>query len=263
MSRLSPQQREAYERDGTLFPLAALGEEDVARCRSAVDELVDRLGGPGIPPLGQTHLFFAPMYELAAHPAVLDIVEDVIGPDILIHSTTIFPKYPHDEKFVTWHQDGFYWNLDEPRLTSAWIALSDSAPDNGCLRVVPGSHTTRQPHHIRHDEKNMLTTGLEIEVEVDEAQARDVVLRPGEVSLHHVNLIHGSKANPSDRPRIGFAARYVSPLVHQARPHHAVLHVRGRMSGGDFRIAPPPSSDIAGGLQAFLDFRRNGASSHA
>jgi non-heme Fe2+,alpha-ketoglutarate-dependent halogenase len=260
MNRLSPHQREAYEREGTLFPLTALSLDEAARCRAAIEELAVALTGtPRSGALAQTHLFFKPIYDIVAHPAVLDIVEDVIGPDILVHSTTVFPKYAHDPSFVSWHQDGYYWNLDEPRLTSAWIALTDSDAENGCLRVVPGSHATRVEHHTRRQKDNMLTTGLEVSVEVDEAQVRDVVLRAGELSLHHVNIFHASNANPSDRERIGFAVRYVAPHVRQERDHHAVLCVRGKDVFRNFRIVEPPTADIASGVDAYTAFREEDA----
>ena len=102
------------------------------------------LGGkPTAQQKSQSHLRFKWVCDLATQPMILDAVEDVIGPDILIHSSTIFCKYANDKKFVSWHQDSHYWGLSEPRLVSAWIALTDSTVENGSLRVLPGTHTRR------------------------------------------------------------------------------------------------------------------------
>ncbi|MEA2327814.1 MAG: hypothetical protein QOE68_2773, partial [Thermoanaerobaculia bacterium] len=183
-------------------------------------------------------------YDLALHPRILDTVANIVGDDILVHSTSLFFKRPKTEDFVSWHQDGYYWKLDEPRLVSAWIALTDSAPDKGCLRVVPGSHARRMEHRSApmraHD---LLASGLEIDVEVDEREAQDIVLAPGEMSLHHVLIVHGSHPNASPRPRIGFAVRYVAAEVRQERDHHEVLVARGQDRHGHYRVVEGPPTE--------------------
>ena len=186
------------------------------------------------------------------HPAVLDAVEDLLGPDILVHSSTLFRKAARSQSFVSWHQDGHNWRLDAPLVASAWIALSPSAHPNGCLRVIPGSHHgNRIAHREQSHPDNMLLNGLQTEVEVDETLAVDVCLKPGDMSLHHVDLIHGSNANRSDVPRVGFAVRYASPAVHQERAHHQVVLARGRDDFGHFqRTEAPPGDSVAEGIAA-------------
>ena len=179
-------------------------------------------------------------YDLGTHPRVLDAVEDILGPDILLWTVSIFPKYPRDPGYISWHQDGTYWGLDSVRVTTAWIALTDSTVDNGCMRVVPGSHRRPiLPHRDTYAADNRLSRGQEIEVEVDERDAVDVVLRAGQMSLHHVNIIHGSNPNPSDGSRIGFAPRFTTPETRQidGEPLTAVL-ARGRDRFGHFRLQP-------------------------
>lgn len=254
MTRPAPDAVARYERDGILFPIAVLSAAEVARFRASFDALASALHDPKPMDLGQCHLFYPWACDLATLPAVLDAVEAVIGPDILIHSSTIFPKYPRDPGFVSWHQDGHYWELDEPRLVSAWIALTDSAPDNGCMRVVPGSHRQRVPHASRPGPEKILSSGLEVAVDVDERDAVDVVLGTGEMSLHHVNMIHGSKANTSDRMRIGFAVRYLSPLARQRIDHHEVLLVRGRDTAHHYRHGTPPKYDGPTAIAAHAAF---------
>ncbi|HEV2853849.1 MAG TPA: phytanoyl-CoA dioxygenase family protein [Thermoanaerobaculia bacterium] len=258
--RLAPQQVESYRRNGILFPIPALTPGEVSDFRSAVEDLERRLGGKPAPvQMAQPQLHFRWAYDLATHPAVLDAIEDVLGPNILIHSASIFSKHPHTPDYVSWHQDGYYWELDEPRLASAWIALTDSTAENGCMRVVPGSQEHRRlPHNSSPGAKdNLLAIGLEIAVEVAESEALDVVLRAGEMSLHHVNIVHGSNPNRSGGKRIGFAVRYVAPEVRQTLEHHEVLLARGRDDHHHYRVLEgPPAYTLEEGLAAQAEFSR-------
>lgn len=247
-------QAERYRRDGILFPLPALPPSEVARFRAAFDDVVARLGGrPTSQDLSQTHLHFRWAYELATYPAILDAVEAVLGPDVLVWTVSIFAKYPRDRGYISWHQDGTYWGLDSSQVTTAWVALTDSLVDNGCMRVVPGSHTKPiLPHKDTYAPDNLLSRGQEVQAEVDDKDAVDVVLRAGEMSLHHVNIIHGSNPNPSDRPRYGFAIRFTTPRTKQieGEPPTAVL-ARGRDDYHHFRLLPaPPALDIETALAA-------------
>ena len=248
---LTASQVAQYERDGIVFPVPVLTPEETAGFRRSFDELADRLGGrPVAQALGHSQAFFRWAYDLGTHPKVLDAVEDLLGPDILLWTVSIFPKYPRDPGYISWHQDGTYWGLDSVRVTTAWIALTDSTVDNGCMRVVPGSHRRPiLPHRDTYAADNRLSRGQEIEVEVDERDAVDVVLRAGQMSLHHVNIIHGSNPNPSDGSRIGFAPRFTTPETRQidGEPLTAVL-ARGRDRFGHFRLqagAPTPGFEEA------------------
>jgi ectoine hydroxylase-related dioxygenase (phytanoyl-CoA dioxygenase family) len=180
---------------------------------------------------------------------VLDAVEDIIGHNILIHSSTIFTKYPHDEKFVSWHQDSHYWGLSEPRLVSAWIALTDSNVENGCLRILPGTYTRKFEHLEEPQQKNILSRGQTVSGIPDVGRAVDVVLAAGQMSLHHANIIHGSKPNTSAGPRIGFAVRYVSTAVKQEKFHIPVVLARGRDEYHYYRLQEMPTADIDEGLR--------------
>lgn len=249
-----------YGQQGIFFPIPVLTPAEVARFRAEVENLEALLGGKPAPSaMMQPHLHFRWAYELVTHPAVLDAVEAVLGPDLLVHPVSIFSKHPRTADFVSWHQDGYYWGLDAPRLTSAWIALTPSNPENGCLRVVPGSHRVdRLPHRDRpYSPDNLLASGLEIAVDVAESDALDVTLAPGEMSLHHVNIVHGSNPNQSDGKRIGFAIRYVAPEVRQALDHHAVVLARGRDAHHHYTLLPePPTATTEEGLPAQAEFAR-------
>jgi non-haem Fe2+, alpha-ketoglutarate-dependent halogenase len=150
-----------YGRDGVLFPIRVLDDEHVRAYRSACDSVLAALG-PDRPRnhLSQWHLCFRWAYELALETAVLDAVESVIGPNILVHSSTMFVKPPDGRSFVPWHQDGHYWRMDAPRLTSAWIALSPSIRVTGCLRVIAGSHQGERVVHRERADEDSLLSGL-------------------------------------------------------------------------------------------------------
>ncbi len=242
MKVLTSNQIESYHRDGLLFPLPALTVAEIAYFRGRHDELDQLLGGrPTAVQKGDRHLDVKWICDLATHPAVLDAVEDIIGPDILIHSSTIFTKYAHDEKFVSWHQDSHYWGLSEPRLVSAWIALTDSTIDNGCLRVIPRTHTRSFEHLEEPQQTNILTRGQTVCDAVNVDQAIDIVLRAGQMSFHHANLVHGSNPNTSTGPRIGVAIRYVATAVRQKKSHIPVILARGRDDYHHYQLQERPT----------------------
>jgi non-haem Fe2+, alpha-ketoglutarate-dependent halogenase len=184
--------------------------------------------------------------ELVREMAVLDGVEGVIGPNILCWASGFFTKEAHDPSYVSWHQDLTYWGLEPADIVTAWVALSPSTPESGCMRVVPGSHRQEVlPHTETFAAHNLLSRGQEIEVEVDEREAADVVLQPGEMSLHHVKLIHGSGANRADDRRIGFAVRYVPTYVRQtAGSEDSAMLVRGVDTYHHFLEETPPAADL-------------------
>ncbi len=263
---LTAGQVERYHDEGVLFPVPVLDPCALAAFRAGFDA-VDAAIGDDRPPwrFGQWQLCFRWAYDLVNHPPILDVVEDLLGPDILVHSATAFVKRAHSPEFVSWHQDGYYWGLDAPRLASAWVALSESTPESGCLRVIPGSQRqARVEHTVCHHDHNLLSTGLNVAAEVAETTAVDVVLKAGEMSFHHVDIVHGSEPNRSDAPRIGFAIRYTTPEVSQQRPHHQVILARGRERYGHFRLrSQPPTGTMAEGLQAQQDLSAERWPSHS
>jgi ectoine hydroxylase-related dioxygenase (phytanoyl-CoA dioxygenase family) len=192
------------------------------------------------------HLLFTWLDELARDDGVLDAVEGVIGPNILCWASGFFTKEAHDPSYVSWHQDLTYWGLEPADIVTAWVALSPSTPESGCMRVIPGSHKQDVLAHTEtFAEHNLLSRGQEIQVEVDERQSADVVLQPGEMSLHHVKLIHGSGANRADDRRIGFAIRYVPTYVRQtAGAEDSAMLVRGVDTYGHFLEETPPAADL-------------------
>jgi ectoine hydroxylase-related dioxygenase (phytanoyl-CoA dioxygenase family) len=176
---------------------------------------------------------------------LLDAVEDVLGPDLLCWNSSFFTKEPRGPGFVSWHQDATYWGLSEPDVLTAWVAFTPSTRANGNMRVVPASHRAPAPHVDTFHPHNLLSRGQEITVEVDERDAVDIVLDAGEMSLHHVLMVHGSGANPSDDRRIGFAIRYVPTRVRQTGgPRDSATLVRGIDAFGHFELEPRPDTDL-------------------
>lgn len=254
---LLPNQIQAYRHDGLLFPLPALTTEEVAYYRSCHDDLDRLLGGRPTPQQkAQCHLHYKWACDLATHPSVLDAVVDVIGPNILIHSSTFFSKYAEDQKYISWHQDSHYWGLSEPRLVSAWIALTDSTIANGCLRVLPRTHTRKFDHIENPNSNNMLGKGLTVSEDLEFTTAVDVVLRAGEVSFHHANIVHGSNPNTTRSSRIGFAVRYIATGVKQTRGHHPVILARGQDKFHYYEIQDKPTAGLVEGRIAQEAFEK-------
>src|SRR4029453_11043932 len=161
------------------------------------------------------HLLFTWLADLVRHPAILDAVEDVLGPNLLVWSTSFFIKGPRDSAFVSWHQDATYWGLSEPDVLTGGVAFTEATVENGAMRMVPGSHGEQLAHRDTFAANNLLSRGQEIEVEVDEARGVDIVLRAGEISLPPGRMVPGPPPNRSNARRIGFAIRYIPTYVRQ------------------------------------------------
>jgi len=244
---LSNEDIAGYERNGYHFPIPVLDAAEVARYRAELEAFERGQGGPlRGPKMFKSHLLFRWVDELMRHPRVLDAVEDVLGPNLLAWNTHFFIKEPGDERYVGWHQDLTYWNLEPDEALTAWIALSPSTPESGAMRMVPGSHTREVvPHVDTWKPGAMLTRGQEIAVEVDEDQAIDVALRPGEMSLHHHKIFHASPPNRADDRRIGLAIRYIPTHVRQiAIDDDSAALVRGVDEYGHFQAEPRPERDM-------------------
>lgn len=176
--------------------------------------------------------------RLVADDRLLDIVERFIGPNIALFASHYFAKPPHDGLPVLWHQDGSYWPLDPCEVVTLWLAVDDSTPENGCLRVIPGTHTLAFQEHVKDTSvENVLSSGI---AGVDERSAVDVILKAGDVSVHHPNLIHGSDANTSDKRRCGLTIRYIPTSTRITKPIGAPFLLRGQAVPGinDYRERP-------------------------
>ena len=244
---LSQAQIAQYRDEGYLAPIRIMDEGDALRIRAELEAVEARMGGPLRGDLRhKAHLLFPFLADLVRHPRLLDAVEDVLGPDLLCWTSNFFIKEAQSPSFVSWHQDSTYWGLSAPEVATAWVALTPSNAVNGAMAVIPGSHKSDQiAHRDTFDRHNLLTRGQEIAVKVDERAAVPLILEPGEMSLHHVRLVHGSAPNPSGDRRIGFAIRYIPPHIRQLEGEDSATLVRGADRFGHFAHEPRPLSEMA------------------
>ncbi len=250
---LSADQVAGFRREGVLFPQRALGTEDALRRARALQDFAQARAVPLTGLLRfKAHLRFRALEEIARHPAILDAVESLIGPDILVFTSTVWAKAAGDRRYVSWHQDSAYFGLDPHEEVTAWVALTDSRHDNGCLRVIPRSHLEADYRHAEtRDADNLLIRGQTIH-DLDESRALDVELQPGEFSLHAERTVHGSLANTSDRPRIGYAIFFIPPHVRSTLGRRSALLVRGHDRFGHWDADPRPACDDDPAIEAFM-----------
>ena len=243
-----------YRENGYLMPISVLSEAEVKTARAKLEAAEAWQGGTLPKEVNQKpHLLYTWVSDMVRHPKVLDAVEGIIGPNILCWSSNFFLKNPGDGKRVSWHQDVTYWGVEPTDIVTAWVALSPSTPEAGCMRVVPGSHHQDIAEHVdTFSEDNLLSRGQEIAVEVKDEDAVDIVLAPGEMSLHHTKIFHGSESNRSGDRRIGFVARYLAPTVKQSTGlKDSATLVRGTDTEGNFEPEPAPASDLDEAARAY------------
>ena len=243
---LTPQQVADYHRDGCVFPVRVLSAAQAAHYRQSLERHEAIAGQPLQSNLRhKTHLLFTWADELVHDAGILEAVSDLIGPDILCWTTTFFIKEPSSAGFVSWHQDSTYWGLDPDDVVTAWVAFTDAVPENGYMQFIPGTHKVDQlPHLDTFHRDNLLSRGQEIAVEVDKSKAVGITLKAGEMSLHHIKLVHGSEPNQSSDRRIGLAIRYIPTYVRQTKVRDAAMLVHGTDKYGHFDGEPRPRADM-------------------
>jgi non-haem Fe2+, alpha-ketoglutarate-dependent halogenase len=244
--QLTDRQLAHFEEFGFVAPVRVLPAQEVAQLRERLEEFERSQGGPLHGSLRhKTHLLFPWLSDLVHRSSILDAIEDLYGADLLCWTSNFFIKEAHDPGFVSWHQDSTYWGLSSADVVTAWVALTPSNEANGAMRVIPGTHKMEQiPHRDTFQPHNLLTRGQEIAVTVDEGRAHTIELQPGEMSLHHVRLVHGSPANASAARRIGFAIRYIPTRVRQLQGSDSATLVRGEDRFRTFEHEPRPARDL-------------------
>jgi hypothetical protein len=243
---LSQEQIDTFWRDGCVFPVRVMSAADAAAVRARLEAFEADAGGPLKGDLRhKSHLLFPWLDQLVHDTHIVDAIEDLYGPDLLCWTSNFFIKEANNPAFVSWHQDSTYWGLSRPDVVTAWVALTPSNASNGAMGFIPGTHTRDQiPHRDTFAKNNLLTRGQEVAVDVDDTRAVTVTLEPGEISLHHVRVVHGSPANPSDDRRIGFAIRYIPTSVAQLAGRDSATLVRGVDSFHHFDLEPRPTTDM-------------------
>lgn len=247
---LNEGQVQEYGREGFLSGIPLMRHDQIQYYRDCFDALEAREGrDKSQVELVDRHFEEPFIWEIATHSGLLDCVEAIIGPNILMLSTHFFCKYGQQEKFVAWHQDLRYWGIDPPVEVAAWYAVDDSDRENGCMRVIPRLHRDNLLLHGKSEQQgNLLSINQEIDISPsEEEKAVDCTLKAGEMSLHDGLLVHGSPPNRSDRRRCGLTVRFIPTQVKPmasgpegtGRRWRPIL-VRGTDSEQNFQLQSPP-----------------------
>ena len=250
--QLSEREIEAYRRNGAVFPIPIMSEAEAQLHRGRLEAAEAERGS--LHYMVKPYLVFSSAREIALNPVLLDAVEDILGPDILLWDSGYVIKEARDHRHVSWHQDLTYWGLDLDKLVTAWVALTPAAPGNGGMRYLPGSHKTGgRTHQDTHADDNILHRGQEV-AGIDENAAVDIVLAPGQASLHHGWALHASAPNPSADRRIGLTFQYLDPRARQTlTDRESATLMRGQDRYGHFRPEPAWASDFAPEALAFQE----------
>lgn len=253
LRKLSADQVARYERDGFVLSAPALTRAEADGLRVRLEAFEAAIGGPLTSPAHsryrfRTHVLLTWVNDLARHPAILDAVEGLIGPDILVYTTSWFIKEAHSEAIAAWHQDATYFGLSPHRHVTAWVALTDATAANGCMEFLPGSHLRGQlPHRAGAVANSVNGAGQTVDLDVDDGTAVHAPLEAGRFSLHHTLCLHRSKPNRTATRRVGLAISYVPAHVrHTSQKHRApAMLVRGADAFGHFELEPAPAGDLA------------------
>jgi ectoine hydroxylase-related dioxygenase (phytanoyl-CoA dioxygenase family) len=218
---------EQYDAQGYLSGIDIINADEVADHRRQLEHAEQQIGSMHY--LAKVHTILSSAAKLVNHARILDVVEQLIGPDILIYNATYIIKEANTKSHVSWHQDLTYWGLDSDDQVSVWLALSDASESSGCMRMIPGSHQLGQQHHIlgEQDENNVLFQSQRV-ADIDESKAVAAPLKPGQASFHHGWLLHASSPNTSTDRRIGLNIQYIATHVRQTKlPGYTALLARG------------------------------------
>ena len=229
MPNLSPEEIQQYKEDGYIAPIDVLSKDEAEEVKKEI-EYIEKKWPDELEGLGRNYAhLISPILDKVSHNSkILDAVESIIGKDILVCGTTLFIKNPDKKGFVSFHQDAKYIGLEPYNWVTAWLAVTDSNEENGCMRMYKGSHKKDLKfHNQKFDENNLLTRGQTIE-DIPINETTPVILKAGQLSLHHPTIIHGSGLNKSKERRIGFAIQsYIGTNVDEVLGKIYVQQARG------------------------------------
>ena len=228
MTYLSSNQLKQYKDEGFVAPINIFSKEKAKEIRNQIELIEKELPGE-LDKSGRynAHLISPLLDEVTHNSKILDAVESLIGKNILVCGTTLFIKNPNEKGYVSYHQDAKYIGLEPHNWVTAWVALTDSNEENGCMKMWPGSHLTIKDHDEKFNEENLLTRGQTVE-NVPDNEVKSVELVAGQMSLHHPRIVHGSGVNKSNDRRIGFVIQsYIGTNVKQVLGQNSVQLARG------------------------------------
>ena len=242
---LSDAQVRHFREEGWLAPLRAMDAPQAADCAARIADYEVKVGESANRSLKiKGHLAMPWLVEVGRNASILDALEDLIGPDIMLFGASIFAKGGKDRAYVSWHQDSAYFGLDPHEEITAWVAFTHSNAENGALQVLPRTHLGPDlVHEETYAPDNMLARGQTLHID-DESRAVTIELKPGEFSLHHERTAHGSKPNRSAAPRIGFAFFYIPTHVRSTIGRRSGTLVRGVDHHGHWDPDPLPRFDL-------------------
>ncbi len=251
MKALSEEQVAQWRRDGFLSPFPLLDAQELQACRERTTAVREWLGGPvnGVPEMKwrtMPYLVLPWAAKLARDPRILDVVEDLLGPDLLIYTSTFFIKEPHSPTIAAWHQDSTYYGLEPKEEITVWIALTEASEAAGCMEALSFGGAPRQLRHVSRVVKNSVNRASQVIVEpLDESRPVAMPLAAGSFSMHHGLCPHRSGPNDADHRRIGLGLNYIPTHVRpvgSVKP--AAVLVRGADRYGHFQLVEPAKEEL-------------------
>lgn len=241
---LTDAQLKQYQQDGYVSPIDCISAAEAAECLRKIEEYEAMVGEDVSKKIRvRSVLAFKWLIDLSRHPKIAGALQDSIGPNVLLFLSGVWSKRPGTDTFVSWHQDGAYNPFDRNVGATAWIGLTDSTPEKGNIKVIPGSHRAVIQHEETYDADNILSRGQSVP-NVDTGKAVDMPLTAGQFSLHHELLVHGSAPNMTGERRLGISFACVpteaKPL---SGPNTGVL-IAGENLPGHWVLNKEPSFDL-------------------
>ena len=249
MKALTKAQVDSFHYDGFLFPIPALTPDEVATCLAGLHRLELDLGSPVAEAevKWRSHAYaHSPWFnDLIRHPRILDAIEDVIGPNILVWTSTFFIKEPHSPTYAAWHQDGAYFGLEPREQVCAWVALTDASREAGCMEQLSSRGAAREYHHAALGLANSINrAGQTIVDDFDRSNPTAMALPTGSFSLHHEFAVHRSAPNNASHRRVGIGLNYVPTHARVDGPVRCcAMLVRGEDTYGHFDLIDPPEAE--------------------
>ena len=252
---LTQAQIDQFWNDGYVFPFDCLTTAEAAEVRSKIEAYESTVEGDiGMNLRVKVHTAFTWLNDIAHHPRILDAVEDIIGPNILLYLSTFWFKEPNDGRFVSWHQDSAYYGLDPHDVITLWLAFTDANTSNGCVRIVPRTHLGQEYVHTEtYHEDNLLARGQSIN-DIDASTAVDLELKAGQFSMHHERLVHGSAPNASNDRRLGMSFTFLPTRVRCNLEGRTALLMRGVDEFGHWGRDHEPERDLDPKCMAQIEY---------